>query len=360
MNLSLLRVHASALVIVLASFQVGCSGGDPPILAETPAVTPAAEAVPVTVAAVTLRPTEQHLKFVGTLFGNEEVTLSSQAEGQVEKVPVDLGDAVTRGQVLIEIEDDDLRARLREIEVTLDKARADEARARALAAKHVISPQEYEAMQTAVAVSEAQRDTLNVMVGHTQVRSPLDGHVARRHVSAGEYVRAGTPLLDLVADHPLKLRGDVPERFARDLAVEQPVQIRVDAYPDKVFTGKLARISPTANRENRSISVEALVENADHRLKPGFFANASIITRSDAEAFVVPETAVISFAGISKVFVVRDGIAYERRVRVGTRDDEGLVEILGGVTPDEKVATSGLAKLGNGTVVVVRKTEGGS
>jgi RND family efflux transporter MFP subunit len=138
------------------------------------------------------------------------------------------------------------------------------------------------------------------------------------------------------------------------------VQIRVDAYPDKVFTGKLARISPTANRENRSISVEALVENADHRLKPGFFANASIITRSDAEAFVVPETAVISFAGISKVFVVRDGIAYERRVRVGTRDDEGLVEILGGVTPDEKVATSGLAKLGNGTVVVVRKTEGGS
>jgi RND family efflux transporter MFP subunit len=194
-----------------------------------------------------------------------------------------------------------------------------------------------------------------VLLQDTQVRSPLSGYVARRHVSVGEYVRAGTPLFDLVADHPLKLRGDVPERYAGDLAVGQKVQIRVDAYPDNPFRGELTRVSPTANRENRSITVEAVVDNADRRLKPGFFANAGIVTRSDTEAMVVPETAVLNFAGVTKVFVVKDHVAYERRVRAGTRDDQGLVEILEGVNPAEEVATSGLAKLANGTKVSVTR-----
>ena len=173
-------------------------------------------------------------------------------------------------------------------------------------------------------------------------------------VSAGEYVRAGTPLFDLVADHPLKLRGDVPERFAQELAVGQPVQIKVDAYPEVLFEGRLARVSPAANPENRSITVEAVVDNPDRRLKPGFFANASIVTRADDEAVVVPETAVISFAGVTKLFVVRDGVAYERHVRTGTRDDQGLIEIVEGLHADEVVATSGLSKLENGAPVTIR------
>jgi membrane fusion protein (multidrug efflux system) len=348
--------HGSlALVAALALF--GCSGAESPSVAEAPAATKTEETVPVTVAPVIFRPTAQVLKFVGTLFGNEEVTLSSEVDGQIETLHADLGDPVQREEVLLEIEDDNLRARLREIEATLAKARTDEKRGRELAAAKVISPQEYEAMQTALAVGEAQRDTLNVLLRDTSVRSPLSGYVARRHVSVGEYVRAGTPLFDLVADQPLKLRGDVPERFAGDLAVEQKVQIRVDAYPDAVFRGTLARISPTANRENRSITVEALIENADRKLKPGFFANAGIVTRSDSEAMVVPETAVLNFAGVTKLFVIRDGMAYERKVRTGTRDAQGLVEILEGVNPAEEVATSGLAKLANGTPVVVNRPE---
>ena len=138
-----------------------------------------------------------------------------------------------------------------------------------------------------------------------------------------------TPRSDLVADDPLKLRGDVPERYAADLAVGQKVQIRVDAYPDTAFRGTLTRISPTANRENRSITVEAVVENADRRLKPGFFANAGIVTRSDTEALVVPETAVLNFAGVTKLFVIREGIAYERCA--SARATIRLVEIIQGV-----------------------------
>ncbi len=335
----------------------GCSGGDAPSAAAEAVATAAPEAVPVTVVPVAFRPTKRLLKFVGTLFGNEEVKLSSQVEGQIKEIHVDLGDPVTAEQVLVEIEDDNLRAKQRELDATLAKVRADEARGRQLVATKVISPQEYETMQTAVAVSEAQRDTLNVMLQHTRVRSPLSGSVSRRLVSAGEYVRPGTPLFDLVAENPLKLRGDVPERFAQELAIGQPVQIKVDAYPDVEFVGRLARISPTANAENRSIGVEALVDNPERRLKPGFFANANIVTRADDEAVVVPETAVISFAGVTKLFVVKDDVAAERRVTTGTRDDQGLIEILEGLQAGEVVATSGLAKLENGTRVAIRSAD---
>ncbi len=349
------RSIGTALALAGALHLLACARPSDPKTAEAPAVV--ADPVAVTVAPVIFRPTQRLLKFVGTLYGNEEVTLSSQAEGQIESIHVDLGDRVTEGQILAEVEDDDLRARLREIEATLDKARADEARGRELRESKVISPQEYESMQTAVAVSEAQRDTVNVLLRHTKVRSPLTGSVARRMISAGEYVRAGTALFDLVADQPLKLRGDVPERFAQELATGQPVQIAVDAYPGAVFAGRLSRISPAANAENRSVTVEALVDNPQHQLKPGFFASAGIVTRADDEALMVPETAVISFAGVTKLFVVRDGVAEERHVRTGTRDDQGLVEIVEGLRADEVVATSGLAKLENGTAVTVRSSE---
>lgn len=354
------HVRPSALLaITLLSLVAACGKSStserPAAMAVTPTVP---EPLQITVAPVSLRPTKRLLKFVGTLFGNQEVKLSSQVEGQIEKVGVDLGDRVVADQVLVEVDDTSARAQLREAEARLAKARADEQRGRELLKGNVISPQEHETMQTAVTVAEAQRDALNVALAHKQVRSPLSGSVVRRLVSVGEYVRPGTPLFDLVDDDPLKLRGDVPERFADEIADGQPVQIKVDAYPDQTFDGTLVRISPAANPENRSITVEAEVPNPERRLKAGFYASASIVTRADAEALVVPETAVITFAGVTKLFVVRDDIAYERQVRVGTRDDMGLVEVLEGLHPDEIVATSGLAKLENGRAVTIRKGEG--
>src|SRR5262249_5617167 len=153
-----------------------------------------------------------------------------------------LGDHVEAGQVVAQIDDDQWRARLREAEATLAKAQADEARGRQLVEKRVISAQEYETMKTQAAVAQAQRDTLTVTIRHARVESPIRGAVAKRSVSAGEYVRAGSQLFTLVAEDPLKLRGDVPERFAHELQVGQTVQVRVDAFPDTVSTGRLARI----------------------------------------------------------------------------------------------------------------------
>ena len=313
-----------------------------------------AVAVPITVAAVIVQPSPRLVNFVGTLYGNQDVTLSSQVEGQIKSLSADLGDHVEAGQVLAQIDDDQLHARLREAEAMLAKARADEARGRQLVDRKVISAQEYESMKTHVDVAQAQRDNLAVAIRHARVEAPISGAVARRLVSSGEYVHPGSQLFSLVAEDPLTLRGDVPERFAHEVQVGQTVQVRVDAFPDTAFAGRLARISPASNPENRSVAVEATVANMDHRLKPGFFANAAVVTRTDDRALVVPQEALTTFAGVTKLFVIKDGVAQERQVRTGTRGSGGLVEVTEGLAAGEQVATSGLAKLENGSAVTVR------
>jgi len=313
--------------------------------------------IPVTVAAVTVQPSTRLVNFVGTLYGNEEVTLSSQVEGQIKALSVDLGDTVQAGQVVAQIDDDQLQARLREAEAMLAKAQADEARGRQLVARQVISPQEYESMKTHAAVAQAQRDTLTVTIRHTRVVSPIAGAVARRVVSVGEYVRPGSQLFSLVAEDPVKLRGDVPERFANELQVGQAVQVRVDAFPLAVSEGRLARISPASNPQNRSVGVEVLVANPGRRLKPGFYANGAVVTRTDDRALMIPQDALITFAGVTKVFVVRDGVARQREVRPGSRGTGGLVEITEGLAPEEQVATSALNRLEDGAAVTIRAAD---
>jgi RND family efflux transporter MFP subunit len=336
----------------------GCMGGAEQTANAESTGTPVVVAVPVEVAPVEVRRTERVINFVGTLFGEEEVTLSALIEGQIKSLLVDMGDAIEAGEVLAEVHDDRLRAQLREVEAGWAKARADEARGRQLVGKRVISLQEFESMQTAVRVAEAQRDTIKVLLDNAVVRAPLSGSIAKRLVSAGEFVRPGSPLFQLVADERLKLRGDVPERFAQELAVGQLVQIRVDAHADKAFSGRLTRISPIANKENRSVSIEAMVQNHDRRLKPGFFANAKVVTKIDDEALMVPETAIVKFAGVTKVFVVRDHVAFPQEVRTGTRGGQGLIEIETGVTPADRVVTAGMTKLQDQTPVTIKSKDG--
>lgn len=324
--------------------------------AKAVAAEPKAASIPVSAVRVTVQPSARTVNLVGTLFGDEQVTISSQVEGQIESLHADLGDEVGAGAVLARVNDDLWTARLREADANLAKARSDEERGRQLVGTKVISTQEYEVTKTRVDVAAAQRDLLKVNIEQARVIAPLKASVARRLVSVGEYVRPGTPLFHLVVQDPLKLRGDVPERFSNELKVGQPVQVRVDAFTNEVFAGRLSRISPAANPENRSIAIEAVIDNHDRKLKAGFFGNAAVVTRSDDRALMVPQEAIISFAGVTKIFVIADDIAHERNVVLGTRGSGGMVEIVDGLAAEEQVAVSGLSKLEDGVTVSVKES----
>ncbi len=332
--------QCSSLVLALALVVVpACNrSGSPPAAAAEP---DARAPIPVTIAAVTVQPSARLVNFVGTLYGNEEVTLSSQVEGQIKALTVDLGDTVQAGQVVAQIDDDQLQARLRETEAMLAKAQADEARGRAArrAPGHLAAGiREHEDARRG-RPGAARHPDGNHPAHARRLADHRCGGAAR---GVGRRVRpAGQPLFSLVAEDPVKLRGDVPERYANELQVGQTVQIHVDAFPTAVFEGRLARISPASNPQNRSVGVEVLVANPERRLKPGFYANGAVVTRTDDRALMIPQDALITFAGVTKVFVVHDAVARQREVRPGSRGTGGLVEITDGLAPDEQVATSG-------------------
>lgn len=204
-------------------------------------------------------------------------------------------------------------------------------------------------------------------LSETQVKSPTLGSVlrssalqdfvvAKRMASVGEMVRAfpSTPVFELVLDDVLKLHVMVPERYMAQVQMGLDVEVRVEAYPNEVFPGKVARINPTVDPQSRSFDVEAHVHNPDHRLRHGGFAKADVVVGTADKAITVPLEAVTRFAGVSKVFAIRDGTAQEVEITIGTQGP-GWVEALGGLEADDVVVTSGQSKLANGTRVSVRE-----
>jgi membrane fusion protein (multidrug efflux system) len=351
------------LGLTLALAAVGCSRGHDGTPSATPTSAPAAAAgaasapdqpVTVTVEPVAIERVERTVDFVGTLRANAEAEVATEVDGRLLTIEADLGDQVKEGQVLASLDSATLDAQLREATANLQKASTDEARASKLKAQGVMSQQEFDTTSSAQHVAQARRDVLAIHLAHTKIRAPFAGRIAKRLVDVGNYVRIGTPIFVLVADDPLRLRGEVPERFVSELMIGQQVRGSVEAFPGDVLDGRLARISAAADSTSRSLTVEATVPNPDGKLKVGFFCKAAILTKMDAEAFVVPVEAVVSFAGVTRVFVVDDGgTAHARPVRtglaLGTR-----VEIVDGLGHGDRVATSALARLADGSKVTVR------
>jgi len=344
-------MRLDVLLVLAALVAAGCDRGSH---AEAPAGETRPEAVTITVASVATRPVERMVSVVGTLAANAQADLASEVEGQVVVVDADLGDRVRRDQVLARVRGDVTEARLREAEASLEKAVADEARARPLRAEGVISTQEYEQVRTALEVARARRDQLRIELDRVAIRAPFEGSVAARLVDAGNYVRPGTVMFRLVQDDPLKFRGDVPEREVPALGSGQEVRVRVDAFPSETFVGQVSRVGSASDPAARSLSFEALVPNADHRLRPGFFGHAEVVVAHDERALAVPRSALSTFAGVTKLFIIEDGIAHEREVTLGVDLGDGWVEVATGIAAGKQVATSGLSKLANGTQVVVR------
>lgn len=166
----------------------------------------------------------------------------------------------------------------------------------------------------------------------------------------------------LVIDNPLKLQAAVPERHLSEVRLGQLVDLEVESYRGRIFQGTVARINPSIDRVNRTFQIEVDVPNMDKLLHSGSFAKASIQTRVDEKALTVPEESVIIYAGVVKVFVVREGKAVEVPVETGVRmvvgakgQESAWVEVMGDLTVGEMVVTSGQSQLHRDREVRIRK-----
>jgi multidrug efflux pump subunit AcrA (membrane-fusion protein) len=336
------------------------------------------------------RDVRRNVEVVGSLFPFEEVTVSSEVEGRVEAIYVDVGDGVARGRPLVKILPVELRlavdqeqAALRQIEARLTspgdggalldprdasevkKAEADRTdaeqkfdRAKELFSQGLIARGVFDEAETRFNAARAAYDMALQSVRNLQaqaaerqaavaladkkladavIRAPFAAKVKTRMVSPGQYVKVQTPVMVLVDNDPLRLKLSVPEKMAAWVAVGQKVQVQVEAYPARTFVGEISRLSPSVDPRTRSFEVEALLDNGEGLLKPGFFARVTIASSHVDRALLVPEEALRYLYGVYKVYAVDKGVLRETEVKLGARD-KGEVEIVEGLEAGAQVA----------------------
>ena len=309
---------------------------------------------------------------IGTLNPYDEVTVSAEIEGVLKAVNVDEGTTVTKGQLLALINDMDYahevkrdEAALRQAEANLANARQEFQRKEALFKEELVTKQQYDDISTRVSLGEAELDRVKALLSiarqklaKTKILSPLSCVVKEKKVSAGDFVKNGTPLLVIIQPNPIKLLFTVPEKDVGRLKVNQDVVLKVDAFPNQEFKGRISVIYPALEEKTRTLSVEALVPNSNNILKPGLFAKVIVYMGEAKDTVVVPITALLYEAEKVKVFVVEGNRVRERQVKLGSKYGE-VMEIIEGVKQGERVVVVGQQNLSEGAKVA-EKEQGSS
>ena len=204
--------------------------------------------------------------------------------------------------------------------------------------------------RTNVANAEAALALARKSLSYAFIPAPIDGFVTERTADLGEYVSPTQKVATIVRINPLRVRIDIPEQAIQEVKVGQSVSATTSAWPDKSFSGRIARIAPNVTANSRTLTVEAEIENGSGALKPGQFATVRILQPRPVAAVLVPSRAVVSDAGVNRVYVIKDGHVEQRLVQLGQTEGD-LVQVKTGVAADEKVATSNLELLGDGVPV---------
>lgn len=410
------RFKFVALVAVLVSvalFAIACGGSKANVRTDEAPAAPVA--VEVTTAASISRELPRFFEATGSLAGDEQTDVSPSIAGKVVAIGVDLGSYVKRGQMIVRLDEVDLKLRVDQAQAQLDQTiaalrqaeekvgirpgqkfdpnRVPEVASARVAYEHAeknlrraekliesgdIARSFYDEQkarrdqlkeQYEVALSKARQDFAAVATARANVRSaesqlglakrnlsyvlvysPIDGYVSERTADLGEYVSPTTKVATVVRINPLRIRIDIPEQAIPEVQLGQSVSVATSAWPDKNFSGRIARISPNVTPASRTLTVEAEIENGSGALKPGQFATVRILDPRPVAAVLVPARAVRTESGVSRLFVIKDGHAQQRLVQLGQTEGD-LIEIKTGIAAGEQVATINVELLADGVPV---------
>ncbi|MCX5812382.1 MAG: efflux RND transporter periplasmic adaptor subunit [Proteobacteria bacterium] len=307
------------------------------------------------------------IEATGTLTPFEEVFISAEVEGVLKSVKVDEGTAVSKGMLLAVIDDTDYshevkkdEALLKQVEATLANTKLEFKRKEALFKEELVTQQQFDDVSTRLSLADAEIDRAKASLSlarqklnKTKIYSPLACVVKEKKVSVGDFVKNGTQLFVIIQSNPLKLHFAVPEKDVSRLKTGQDVMLKVDAFPDRDFKGKVNIVYPSLEEKTRTLQIEALVPNSDGILKPGFFAKVILYTGGEKATVVVPVTSLLYEAEKVRVFVVEgDDRAKERLVKIGSKYGETM-EIIEGVKEGESVVVAGQQALSEGARVAV-------
>jgi multidrug efflux system membrane fusion protein len=384
-------MNRTALLLALsaAAAAASCGDGKPPEAPRGP------RAYRVAVRTVATRPLSYAVESVGTLEAYDVVTVPARVAGTLESVDFDAGDSVTPDRVLAVVdgrryalESEQARAALGRSQAAVEsaKARTGQARAaleeaetalarrRGLREKNAgwVSEDELSGLETAVAraraglaeaeagervaaaeVEEARTEAAlaEKNAADARVRSPLSAVIERRHVTGGQFVREGDPVATLVDTSRLRVRFRVSEAESVRVRPGLRVGFRVAAFPERDFPAEVFHVNATADPVTRMVECLAAVREPEAGLRPGFFATVRASVGREGEAIVIPVEAVLPTEKGFLAFVVEDGRARARVVKLGLHTRDGGVEVISGLAPGEVLATAGALALEEGVAV---------
>jgi membrane fusion protein (multidrug efflux system) len=308
-------------------------------------------AVPVEVAAVERRPISSYIETNGTLEAENEVDVVARTAGPIIELLVEESMAVETGQLLAKIDDVEHRAQLEIARVTVNETRLAFDRAQQLQQDELISPESYEQAKSAFETASAQFRANEILLGYTDIRAPFGGWIIERYVNFAEQVSANTPLFRISDFNPLLCPIRIPERELPALHLKQRAYVTLEPFEDERFEASVLRISPVVDAETGTVKVTLEVETHG-KLRPGMFARVFVETASKPAALVIPKAA-LSLESIGDTVYVAEGEAASRReVTLGFEEGD-FVEVVSGVSSNERVVVVGQDGLSNGTPIQI-------
>lgn len=335
-------VLAGAVVLALP----GCEAGEARVETESATVP-----LPVEVTIPAITDIYAIFETTGPLMADREASVPARVAGEVVEILVEEGETVTAGQPLARLDGERLQLEMQKAGADLEMAKREHARARRLEERGLISASAFEAQAYDLAALEAIFELKRLAYEYTTIRATLPGVIAERHVKVGWRVEEGAPLFRIADTSRLVAELHIPQSEIGRIRSGQDAAILVDATPGRTFAATIDRISPTIDAEDGSFRATIYIDNREGLLAPGMFARFSIACEKHAGALVIPSRALLREDNHDVLYVVEDGIAVRRPVRVGIESGD-MTEIVEGLAAGEPVVVTGQGSLRDGSRVL--------
>jgi len=329
------------ILLALAGLSGCMKGGGPP--KDPP--------VPVELVSVQSGPLNESLEAIGTLEADESVDIKPEVDGEITSIHLTEGASVKKGALLFQIDESKQAATVAEAEADYNYAKETMHRSDTLLTDGTISQQEHDQTQASFKRTDAALHLARKRMTEYTITAPFDGILGHRSVSVGQYVTPQTILISLYSMDRMKLGFSVPERYAARVHPGQTLRLKVAAFGDEEFSGEIYLVEPQVDMATRSIQVRAYIPNADHRLKPGMFANLRLSVGTKSNALTLAEECLFPHSGGFAVYRSNNGIAELVPVETGLRM-AGVVEILHGLKAGDQIARSGNLRLSPGRKMI--------
>lgn len=309
------------------------------------------KAVPVRTISLKTQSLDNEIKVTGAILANESIELASEISGKISGIYFKEGDNVKKGEVLIKINDEDLRAQLEKLKYTKQLNENMESRMSQLLKRDAISQEEYDISLTELQTSSADINVLQAQIDKATIKAPFAGVIGLRYVSEGSYIAPSTLIATLYNIDPAKIEFSVPGKYSSLVTRGDNISFTTEGS-EELFAGEVYATEPKIDPVTRTLLVRAISPNKQNKLIPGQFVRISLNLGRNEEAIMVPSIAIIPEADGHLVYLVRDGKADSVKVKIGKRTAQE-VEIVSGVNVGDSLVISGVQQIKDGTVVQV-------